>query len=679
MKLLSIANARLSAAVLLCALVSAAWAVPTLPDGPECEADGTGGPLHITADCVDPEYNFPFITSETDETTPVPHRRVSGIFNGTEVDFNIYLPPADQWAGRFFQLVYPTQNSTAEDEAIAFSVDSGAHTVRVTGTLGYRADAAAAKFAREVAREYYEDPERQIYGYVYGGSGGSFMTVGAMEHTSGVWDGSVTLIQAVPVSNPNNWSIRALAGLLLEGKAQQVVDAMRPGGSKNPFANLTEAERATLEEATALGVPLDAWEDFEGVGGNRVHLLDLLWTMVVEPVRESDPTYADDFWNELGYIGTEESELGEFFRAALVEYDATVTNIQASKDDLPVVELDSIPANPPARGLEFTLVDALGEQASFTGHLDADSKTVTPDANADPEVLATLREGTKLRVDNRWYLAVHGFHRHQVPTRPGFYGYDYLRDDVGSPIYPQRDVLLAPDIAESTTGGSKHSGNITGKMIVMDNLRDFDAFPWHATWYQSQVQEALGDRFGDNYRLIFNENADHNMGAVPKELQTRLVDFTGLYEQLLRDLSSWVEEGTEPPEGTAYTVENGQVRVPATASERKGIQPVVELTIDGGNRTEITTGESVTFELRAEAPPGTGLIVSVEWDFYGTGDFVEVEFGGVGERVETSASHAYSEAGVYFPAVRVASHREGDADTEFARALNLGRARVVVT
>jgi hypothetical protein len=48
------------------------------------------------------------------------------------------------------------------------------------------------------------------------------------------------------------------------------------------------------------------------------------------------------------------------------------------------------------------------------------------------------------------------------------------------------------------------------------------------------------------------------------------------------------------------------------------------------------------------------------------------------EKLTAQVSHSYDTAGTYFPAVRVASRRAGDTDTPFARALNLGRVRVVV-
>lgn len=126
--------------------------------------------MQVTLDCVDPLYHTPVYISQFDEPSPVQHRKISEYFNGTEIDFNIYLPHQG-WEGRFFQLVFPTQNSAASPEAIGFGAEGGGYTVHVAGTGGYRADAAVAKISRKIARGFYQDPSRRIYGYIYGGSG----------------------------------------------------------------------------------------------------------------------------------------------------------------------------------------------------------------------------------------------------------------------------------------------------------------------------------------------------------------------------------------------------------------------------------------------------------------------------------------------------------------------------
>jgi hypothetical protein len=41
--------------------------------------------------------------------------------------------------------------------------------------------------------------------------------------------------------------------------------------------------------------------------------------------------------------------------------------------------------------------------------------------------------------------------------------------------------------------------------------------------------------------------------------------------------------------------------------------------------------------------------------------------------------HSFALPGTYFPTVRVAAHRDGDANSPFARIHNLARVRVVVT
>lgn len=166
--------------------------VSAAPAQTECAPVGTGNAIWVTAKCVDPLYNRPVIDSESDETAPVPHHKVSGHFEGTDKKFNFYFPPKKQWQGRLFNLVYPLQDENATDVTISFGADSGAYTVQTNGG-GYRVDAAAVKFSKTVAAKYYVTSKR-IYGYIYGGSGGSYQTIGAIENTSGVWDGAVPYI-----------------------------------------------------------------------------------------------------------------------------------------------------------------------------------------------------------------------------------------------------------------------------------------------------------------------------------------------------------------------------------------------------------------------------------------------------------------------------------------------------
>ena len=107
---------------------------------------------------------------------------------------------------------------------------------------------------------------------------------------------------------------------------------------------------------------------------------------------------------------------------------------------------------------------------------------------------------------------------------------------------------------------------------------------------------------------------------------------------------------------------------------------MVHLTVNGSERAEVAAGEAVTFIARIEVPAAPGRVVSASWDFEGTGTYLDAAAVGdpTSETVQLSATHAFTNPGTYFPALRVASQREGNPSTPFARSLNLSRVRVVV-
>ncbi|CVK96015.1 uncharacterized protein FMAN_13935 [Fusarium mangiferae] len=637
------------------------------------------GAWKITEDCIDPLYSRPVIDSETHEALPIPHLRVSGHFEGTVVDFNIYLPK-NGWKGRFFQLVYPLQNSTASDREIGFGAESGGYTVRASGLPTYRGDAATAKFSMVVAREYYKPKANKIHGYIYGGSGGSLVTVGAMENTIGIWSGTVTLVQAVPVSI-NNWSVRALAGLVLQNKSAEIEESLWPGGSGDVYSTFSPTERKVFEEATALGVPVKGWERFHVTGASE-SLWESMKSVSGSAVMRMDSTYVEDFWKKPGYLGTEKSELGDIFCEEMLDYETFITCIRYDANNVPVeLNLDRTLKSARTYWLDITILSSDGKtlgKIAGKGHDNSNDKTVALHPNNDPAILSLIQEGTQVHISNQMFLAMHALHRYSVPKRSGFYGYDYLRDSKRTPIYPQRSVLVAEQMARSASGGATFAGKFNGKMIVMDNLMDVDAFPWHADWYKNQVREVYGDGIDNKFRLHYTENADHQMGPVVGSKSSRVVDFTGMYEQHLRDLSVWCETGTYPSTSTNYTISNSQVRLPATALERKGIQPVVDLSVNGSKQVEVKTGTTVTFGVHVEVPPGAGIITSLQCDFEGTGNFVKKSFREVRQSADTAVSYTYYRQGTFFPAVRAASHKEGNIDSPYGLALNLGWMKVVV-
>jgi hypothetical protein len=290
-------------------------------------------------------------------------------------------------------------------------------------------------------------------------------------------------------------------------------------------------------------------------------------------------------------------------------------------------------------------------------------------------VLNTIQAADRVRVDNAWALALQTYHRHQVPT-PDMYGWNQFRNSRGVPIYPQRDVLIGP-IGAAGTAGSVPAGRIHGKMLAVEALMDIGALAWQADWYRSQVKEALGSKFEDSFALWFVDHAQHDNPATTAA-HAHTVSFAGTLQQALRDLSAWVEKGVRPPD-THYEVIGSQVEVPALAKDRKGIQPVINLTANGGVRADVAMNQPVTFMATIEVPPNAGTVVSAEWDFEGIGRYPFAETPSNPQtQVQLTATHSFSTPGTYFPVLRATSQRQGDMQTPYCRIQNLARVRVVV-
>ncbi|MEB2784436.1 PKD domain-containing protein [Algoriphagus persicinus] len=147
-------------------------------------------------------------------------------------------------------------------------------------------------------------------------------------------------------------------------------------------------------------------------------------------------------------------------------------------------------------------------------------------------------------------------------------------------------------------------------------------------------------------------------------------------------MSEWVEKDVTPPANTNYQLVDGQVIVPTTALKRAGIQPIVRLNANGNNRTEVGIGKQVNFTAAIEVPPQSGEVISAEWDFEGEGTFPVQGKLITDEKnpsqVTLNSNHIYTKPKTYFVTLRVASQREGDAETPYTKIKNLGRVRVVV-
>jgi hypothetical protein len=467
---------------------------------------------------------------------------------------------------------------------------------------------------------------------------------------------------------------------VLKDKWPSIIDAIEPGGSGDPYSELNDEERAAYEEAARTGFPPGAWFNYVPQGGGPL-------VLVASYVPVLDPTYLEDFWSRPGYLGTDPtSSVG----AARIQHQATVTEVISGRGKQ--LKLTSVPTGDlTGADVMITSGAAAGKTASL-GRIDSDGKghiglvieTIdnTIDITADPTIVDSIRAGDEVRIDNSRFLALQTYHRHQFPpANPDFdYPdvYDFFRNSDGKPKYPQRSVDIG---AAGTLGatGQIPTGRFNGKMIVVECLHDGDALPWQADWYRKRVVKVEGPDVDEKYRLWYVANANHT-DPTTEMLETHAVAYSGTVQYALRELSAWVERGTVPPPTTEYSVQEGQVRVPASAAERKGIQPVVHLTVNGGDRAEVAVGETVAFTAVIGVPPAPGNVVSAKWDFEGSGAYSDAADLGdpTSDDVHVTATYVFTNPGTYFPALRVASQRERDAGTPFARSLNLDRVRVVV-
>lgn len=679
-------------------------------------------PITMENAMSDPVFEKLYIDLDEWRDQPVRHRYVHGGFEGTATRFSFYFPPTELYEGRFFQYITPfpdnenlSQNATGEEDRIGFSIASGAYFVETNGggrvdftqpgfnndpTIGaYRANAASAQYSRQIAMQMYGGG--RPYGYAFGGSGGAYRTVGGFENTTGVWDGVVPYVLGSPVAIPNVFAVRMHAMRILMDKFPQIIEALEPGGSGDMYAGLNAEEKAALQEVTQMGFPPKAWFGYKTMG---IHGFLVLYQGVV---MADNRYFTEDYWNKPGYLGANPPEslqkariqqtskikasiqnglavdlgLAELIsEAERGSVDLAWKSMGGADGGMPAAfQLDDVMPDVGFMGGDLLIKsgDATGMTLQLT-KVDGDKVALSP--TNPPAVLVKIKPGDEVQVDNSNFLAVQTYHRHQDPGDQ-YPVWNQFRDENGKPVFPQRPMLLGP-LFTMNAAGSLPTGKFTGKMILLGSLLDREAFPWQCDWYRARVEEHLGDRADDHFRLWYTEHALHGDQAGQLEDPTRVVSYLGVLHQALRDLSAWVEKGIEPPASTTYQIIDGQVVIPPSAAGRKGIQPVVRLAANGGEIAVVAVGEPVEFEGTIQLPPQTGKVAYAEFDLDGSGSFtknVELEPGTDADpAVRVKLVHHFERPGTYFVVLRAAANRSGDPKDAFVLIRNLARVRVIV-
>lgn len=668
--------------------------------------------------CEDTLFKNPFVDVDKVITKPVKCRYIHGGFDdGTRFSFYFPIDKKD-YTGRFFQYItpFPDSETSAQNyyaaSPIGFSIEHGAYFVetneggaidfadpstRKEASIGaYRANAACAQFSRHIAQLIYGG--ERPYGYCYGGSGGAYRTTGSMESTEGVWDGAVPFVLGSPQAIPNVFAARMYALRMLRDKMDDIVDALEPGGSGDPYATLTTEQRQVLHEVSSMGFPLKSWYGWKYMDA---HGFLVLYRSVVAMDQKY---FREDFWNKPGYFGydnppslqrdhiqakavvkriigqTEAEQLGlvaPLSEADRGSADRAWASMGSEIKEKPVAyEIDQ-KVDMPTLGGELMMLSGKGkgQQLQITG---AKGGYVTLAAVNQPQLLPLLNVGDSVQVDNSDWLAVETYYRHQVPTKD-YYVWNQFRGYNDQPIYPQRPVLVGPMFTRGAAG-CLPTGRIHGKMILCCSVWDREAFAWQGDWYRKHVTEFLGNATDDNFRLWYTDHATHGGEDDP----TEVVDYTTTLYQALLDVSDWVEKGIAPSHTSTYEVEDGQVILGADGKQRGGIQPVPYATINGKERADVKPGEQVTIHVTVDVPKGTGKVVRAVWCLDGSKEFTlpvdmdQAKYSADGERVEFDQAVSYDKTGTYFPTVKVYSEREGDTQTPYTCIANLGKVRIVV-
>lgn len=661
----------------------------------------------------DPTYARPVIDEKEERVRTlmdgqkIPFLYIHGSFEGTEVKFVFCFPRKDAYRGRFFQYLSPFPGPDEEvaslehrglQDNVSFALLHGAYFVetnmgssamfagRPDSTIVYKSSAAAAEYSRQVAMELYGCP--RPYGYVFGGSGGGYKTMACIENTN-AWDGACPYVIGSPVSLPNTITMHAQGQRVLRHAFSKIVDALDAGGSGAPYKDLTHDEAQMLRELTRMGFPPRAWF-LEAEGRIDPGSLPVL----LPGMKQADPSYFTDFWTLPGYEGadglcgaaTDRVRFEGVIKSVHLpeKEDADKTGFNGVDDawkkllasgNSAYLELESVPEHSDyVEGVNITILS--GEAQGKVLKLDHDEENrlylgMCFGVDDIAAVLALIQPGDRVALDNSDFIAIQSYYRHQVPADPAFHAWDQFRDAEGQPTLPQRRNVFG----YSMTGtGTVQDGQIQGKVIVIQSLMDESTCPWCADWYRGKIAEALGS--DSHMRVWYMDRCLHGDDGIQRN--TQVVNYLGALHQALLDVSDWVERGVEPLPTTNYRLEDGQIVVPDSARERRGIQPVPVLLVNGAVCTHVKVGEIVTLTASAQAPEQAGKITALDFDFGDRSqeDFFDVV--GVLNHDSASVTHTYAKPGTYFAAVRVKMQRKGDSDALFTQVLNLARARVIV-
>jgi hypothetical protein len=673
-------------------------------------------PLDVNYSPRDNYFGRPFIDIDEMRQYPRPHRYVHGGFSGTATLFSFYFPEAKSYGGRFAQwfeggaggnersITVPADNpkptqwdylyDMAFDDLEGYLLESNQGHGQfdqtpeaVLGLFTWRASAESARFSRHVAAQIYGQAPR--HGYIGGIGGGGGRATLCLENAPDVYHGCTPQIIGSSVSAYGAMQ-RAILFLGPE-KLRQVIDAVEPGGSADPYAGLDALQREALADLYRSGYP-------RGAENQLKHTRTIGFTYMA--LERQDPAYFNDFWTVPGYAGADK---GELLKRYVIQTRAKVKRVVPISEsmeaatlqwyavlppDLPfAVELD-IEGHEKYYGCEMTVLSGAAKGRNLFLYGTYNGLSGSPERT--PEMMRGIEPGDEVELDNRRFIAFLHHFMHSVAAPKDLAalthepvirsGRPFAPDNI--PMYPQRG---------SSPGLGDLKGAFEGKTIYV--LSTHDIYVWPVTAGYPDIYTArYGSELAQRFRFYWAQNGaigppqlaiGYNDGAADLRVwDTRLINFQhSMGRQVWRYLKEWVEDGKAPPASTSYHFNAAnELFLPATAGERAGIQPVVAITANGARRAAVKVGETVQFEAVIEAPAAAGKIVAAEWDFLQIAEYPvkHREADGTATSLRVKTQYAFKEPGTYFVALRAGIHRDGlhGAGTP---THNLDRVRVVVS
>jgi hypothetical protein len=198
-----------------------------------------------------------------------------------------------------------------------------------------------------------------------------------------------------------------------------------------------------------------------------------------------------------------------------------------------------------------------------------------------------------------------------------------------------------------------------------DNL----SWPIFNASYAEEIQKTLGAAKANNImRFYLHDNGSHATGGGQP----------GIFRQSIIDLMAWVEKGITPPPSSRYTIKNGQVILAAEAADRHGLQPVMNVTANGGLRALVGVNQPVNLVAKLEMPPNTGKIVQYNWTVADTAEAPTI-VAKPQPLVNVNHTITFDKPGTYVVRLTVNGQRDGLVDPADQTLLqNFKEVRVVV-